>query len=427
MLTFRGFALIALMVLLRHFATPESDPDATRLPNAMILGTVAFAVVVKGCAVIAACRLSELGFVATMKSFGHQRTVLEWAWIVSLPILCVASGWSARLALLELQGWPVSLIFGLWFAPSLLLFFAFELSTSQLEQDCLMSLQGRVERSLLTRWWSRVRLGGTGSLIISIMPAIIILALRDLSHRWLPDIGHGLYAVVAMGLIMVTGLLSASCFLGLWVGARRVADGPYKSRVDELCQALHMARVPLCIVPNQPAWFGAAVVGWTGWDRRLWVSESLLKSLNPQQLDMVLLHELGHVKRGHCWWRSVPVILGASAIVAITFLFFQTTQLESIAGWMRWISLGAVGAALAIAISRLSIHCEIDADRWACEQAARLCEWANHQPGRAAVTLVAALESLHGPAHHASARSWLHPSLETRSHRLLSSFPQVST
>jgi Zn-dependent protease with chaperone function len=226
-------------------------------------------------------------------------------------------------------------------------------------------------------------------------------------------------------------MMLAPMWMRIWMGARPFpphATAPL--RVAEFCRLLHI-RMPsvLCISGNQ-SWHGAALVGWAPPARQLWVGQAVTEQLRPEELDMVILHELAHLRRGHCWWRMAALLLcGGCMVLAMAGGWIAGDiggdgDAAKIAAdpWQLWLERSALvvlGGTVLGALSWTSRRCELDADGEACRQASRICSWAADRPDRAAATLVSALLRMHGADADVRRWYWLHPSLARREQALL--------
>jgi len=100
------------------------------------------------------------------------------------------------------------------------------------------------------------------------------------------------------------------------------------------------------------------------------LSDALLQRLNDDQLRMVILHEVAHVRRWHVWLRFIPVLVGT---VALSLWFQPNTyafMLQNVPGYAIWMhGLATVGGILFLVrcISMIARWTELDADRVAIE------------------------------------------------------------
>ncbi|MCC6512151.1 MAG: M48 family metalloprotease, partial [Pirellulaceae bacterium] len=345
---------------------------------------------------------------------------LEWIWLVLQAWLLPASGLAQILSEAHACGWPNSLLIVAWFLPSLIFISALEWSYAQLETHWTSHQPQGASTLLRERWWQRIRFGSVGAIMTCLVPGVLVLGFMDTIQAWwpaMPERWQAIGSILALGLVSLT---LAPLWLKIWNGARPFdRESIVPQRVHEFCQLLKLPVPEVLRVGDKQVWHGAALVGWTPLFRQLWVGDALVKQLSPQQLDMVLLHELAHLRRGHCWWRLVPLVLCASSIVVMASTpALLWTSSDSKATIWAIDSLGAVplllvGLGIIWLLGWISRACELDADLDACRQARLCCAWAAHQPQRAVDELSSALISLHEGLDQRRG-FWLHPSVNRR-------------
>jgi STE24 endopeptidase len=151
-------------------------------------------------------------------------------------------------------------------------------------------------------------------LALVLAPLILIMTWREVvelaaRRRWLPawvpleglELGGAVVAVILMPLLL-----------------RRVWDtvalgpGPLREMLVEMCRA-HGVRVrELLLWRTHGTMMNGAVMGLIGPARYVMLTDALVDYLPPVQLQAVMAHELGHIRRWHMPWlfAAVSVCLG---------------------------------------------------------------------------------------------------------------------
>lgn len=475
MMSLRGFCLVMSTVLAWHFATAESQEDwhsktFQLSPHWLVGYCVVFCVLGKVMAAVAAARAAYVSDSVAWRQFESQRAILEWLWTGSQSWMLSTSSLASQIAACESLGWSEALLLAIWFIPSVIFLAALEFSAAQLEFSLSSRMATTDTRALLLRWVERLRLGSTGGMIMGLVPVLLVLGAIDLVQWWLPGLPESVHAVIALLVLGLGCLTLAPLWMKTLIGARAFQRGEsVPNRVAELCAAMRVAMPQVLCVGRSHAWQGAALVGWTRLSRQLWLGNALLHRLDDHELDMVLLHELAHLKRGHCWWRLLPLLVCAIAMVAVLALFpadithsalhpvaispavaaappappaailasesFQYATAhqanvllnlsESIGQPIACILI-ACAAIIVFLLSWVSQRCEFDADYTACLMASRICGWASNRPDRAADALTSALTRLHDGEASRRTRHWLHPSVQQRAESLHVAFMNCS-
>lgn len=281
-----------------------------------------------------------------------------------------------------------------------------------------------------------------------VVPILLMLALSDtlglILQRWLPQAEPLAGGVTALALVLVVVPL-----LVPWLAKRL-----WRTRPLDAAEHAWIGRLVARVGPpiEVRLWdtsmrtSNAVVIGFFPGFRTLLVTDRLLAELPADQLRLIILHELAHVRRGHLWLR----------IAAVAPAWLAAAMLVQWLGDDPLIGMLAQGTAilLTLVLLRWAAHAtEFDADRIACQlavgSAARNDYHVSSRPGgrssrrsdgarsdgaavpasaageamneamQEAVRLSSALRAVTADSAQPPRRSsWLHPSVEARCHRL---------
>ena len=210
-------------------------------------------------------------------------------------------------------------------------------------------------------------------------------------------------------------------WLSRWMGVKKLKRGLLRERIEANCKAVGVRVKPMWVA-SEGRWAGAAVVGWLPGFRQLWLGDALVEQLSDEELDMVVMHELAHLKRKHFLWRLIPVVTACAIGIATVSIFSSTSSYSPSDSYMQ-ISGQVTGMMLAssvmlFGISYWSRRCELDADQQACELATVGCFWTQGDRRIATDRLSQSLVKLHCNSAEKDRATWLHPSLGQRLRRL---------
>ncbi len=193
-------------------------------------------------------------------------------------------------------------------------------------------------------------------LVLALYAAIIggLVALIFVSPKW------GIAGVVIGAIIAATTgshLGGASTFLLRVAGARPLGDDhPLDTSVERLAQLADLPPPQLFLVDSETP--NAFTVGLKRTTSRIAVTSGLLETLEPNELEAVLAHELSHVANRDAvvmTFASVPRAIGETMIAEEGVVFYLW--------WVVWwigIPIWALGSLLTLALSR---YREFAADR----------------------------------------------------------------
>jgi Zn-dependent protease with chaperone function len=165
----------------------------------------------------------------------------------------------------------------------------------------------------------------------------------------------------------------------------------------------------------------AMIAGLGGRFRVLMVSDRLLRELLPEQLAMVILHEVAHARRRHALLRIlalVPVWLLGGGLQRV---LNGVDRPEWMAAWAASIAAAASLAGTVLVLRWASHATEFDADAVACDLAVHVSSQIVGVPGTSADAgraLAGALRRVTDGCPSARRSSWLHPGIDQRADRL---------
>ncbi|MDR9500590.1 MAG: M48 family metalloprotease [Desulfurivibrionaceae bacterium] len=183
-----------------------------------------------------------------------------------------------------------------------------------------------------------------------ILPWFCISLLLDLLHLLpMPAVqtfmASGLGEVIVLLLFFLfIALIFPPLLLRIW-GCRPMAAGPFRDHMVAFCQRLNLHYQDIMIWPL----FGgqmvtAGVVGFIARFRYILVTPGLLANLETREIDAVLAHEIGHVKRHHMPLYLL-ILVGFSIIMSpfLELFLYATLQGEWFYRLAAGVNLSASG------------------------------------------------------------------------------------
>ena len=221
-----------------------------------------------------------------------------------------------------------------------------------------------------------------------------------------------------------------------WLAKRMWTTGPLagdeRCQVGELVAAAGLPGLDVRLWDTGMRSPNAVVVGFFAPLRSLLLTDRLIRDLPEDQLKLIILHEVAHIRRHHIWLRMLSVLPGW--LLAAMVLHLGGT------GPLLLLLSNAVAIGGTLVMLRLSGHeTEFEADRVACELATQIgrppsAYRSAHpvistsgistgytgpamEPRAAAAALAAALRRVTA-GDDAGRAAWLHPSVDARCRRL---------
>jgi hypothetical protein len=239
---------------------------------------------------------------------------------------------------------------------------------------------GRTVYHIPTRWryvLQQVRL----HLLLLLVPVLVILGLAELIQELFDRFEPSASSWARDGATFVVGVavfICAPLMARLVLNVNTLRDGPAHDDLARLC-ALHNVRVRGFLLWNTDgAMLNAAVMGLIGPLRYVLVTDALLEMMTRRQVQAVIAHEIGHVRRHHMPWMVISLLaalLGLSLLVSLPFLALDLAgvDLQGDAQMaMDGVSIVGVGALTILGFGWMSRRYERQADTFAVQHLSRV-------------------------------------------------------
>jgi Zn-dependent protease with chaperone function len=346
----------------------------------------------------------------TMRWFGRLRVVHALIWLLIGAMILQQVGW-VRMVRFNWQLGELILIDELLIllpllASLLLSWAAFYRVARAVDSDAQPTLGGYL--ALQARHY----------LALVMTPVLLVLtahdAVRLASPAISPEAAACLLLLPVIGLILFFPLVVRM----LW-RTRPMREGPLFRQLTDFARSAGFHSSRLFVWQTGGSIVNAAVAGFVRPWRYVFFSDALLERFDADEIEVVLAHEIGHVRRNHLAWRMlvilVPVVAWCVAGRAFPEIPAAATKLAAGLGIDSGVLATIAGPVflLLYALTLFAAHSRLlehDADLYA----ARLLTM--HEPETAGCDRVARvldkLARVGGIGHHT--RSWLHPTIADR-------------
>lgn len=124
-------------------------------------------------------------------------------------------------------------------------------------------------------------------------------------------------------------------------GCHPMEDGPARRRIEDLCRRAGLAYADILYWPIfEGRMITAGVMGLVGRFRYILVTRALIDMLHPVEVDAVIAHEIGHVKRFHIPFYLVffigYMLLSLTAVESLLYVIFTTESVIGILLSSNW-------------------------------------------------------------------------------------------
>lgn len=130
----------------------------------------------------------------------------------------------------------------------------------------------------------------------------------------------------ALGVVALVVFVTAPALLRRVWRTDPLEPGPVRERLEAMCRRIGLRCREILVWKSDGMMINAAVMGVIAPLRYVLLSDALLATMNPQQIEAVFGHEAGHVRKHHMQY----------------FLLFALVGWFAVSGLMEWMALGVV-------------------------------------------------------------------------------------
>lgn len=145
-------------------------------------------------------------------------------------------------------------------------------------------------------------------LLFALVPLILLMLVRDAAILSLAAAGLRPSQQTELWLFVLGALFVIAVSPELvrrLLPTQPLADGPLRQRLEALCERTGLPMRDILVWDTDGSMVNAAVIGFLPRLRYVLLSDMLLDSMAPVQVEAVFAHEIGHVKHRHLVWYFV--------------------------------------------------------------------------------------------------------------------------
>jgi STE24 endopeptidase len=167
-------------------------------------------------------------------------------------------------------------------------------------------------------------------LLIVAVPMTLILVAANITRgyeAYLQDWTGSVWASDAvLGVVAFAVFVTAPALLRRVWRTEPLKPGPVRERLDAMCRRIGLRCREILVWKSDGMMINAAVMGVIAPLRYVLLSDALLATMTPRQIEAVFGHEAGHVRKHHMQY----------------FLLFALVGWFAVSGLMEWMALGVV-------------------------------------------------------------------------------------
>jgi Zn-dependent protease with chaperone function len=238
------------------------------------------------------------------------------------------------------------------------------------------ALAARYDGSVLARSrWEYVSERVRGQLVLVLLPVVAILSLADLAAWWELPITEGATSSMLGVAIVAAIVLCYPWLLRACWRAHSMPDGPLRRQLEAALADWRLDVADIMVWPTGGRMANAAVAGLMPQLRYVFVTDALVKNFSADELEVVLAHEIGHLRHRHLPLRLmamfVPLAVWPVLVALGAGAYANTAETISAAAWLPAVAVGVMMVTyMATVWAGYSRLLERQADLFACDSLA---------------------------------------------------------
>ncbi len=158
------------------------------------------------------------------------------------------------------------------------------------------------------------------NLLFLLVPILLIVvcaevidagATRLSEHAWADWVGDAVTLLAAVGIVISAPLLTR-----VVLEVDPMPDGELRQDLLEVCRRHQVSVRDLLVWKTHGSMINAAVLGVIGRLRYVLMTDALLEAMTREQIEAVMAHEIGHIRRHHMPWLLVSMLAAIAIVVA---------------------------------------------------------------------------------------------------------------
>jgi Zn-dependent protease with chaperone function len=222
--------------------------------------------------------------------------------------------------------------------------------------------------------WAYVTFQLRQKLALEFLPLLLLIGQKELNRLFPADWRDWQWAVNLGGLTAgLTVVLGMPWILRLMLGLKALPDGPLRDRLSAAARRLHFRFSNILQWNTHQGMANALVIGLLPWPRYVVFTDKLLEEFQPDEVEAVFGHEVGHVKHQHMLYYLVFMVTSLAVLGMLLNVYMPDLLggAES-EGWGLGVYLSALPMAafllayVFVVFGFLSRRCERQADVYGC-------------------------------------------------------------
>ncbi len=213
-------------------------------------------------------------------------------------------------------------------------------------------------------------------------PILIFTGIHEAMLTLMPEAsGQPWFILASAGLLLFVILILTPWLLKVLWNARPLPPGPLRDRLEQAARRLHFAYTDILLWNTRGGVANAMVTGVFRFPRYVLLSDALIEGLQPEEIEAVFGHEVGHVKHHHMalylgfMFLSLIVISLAANLILPPLPDEEADYFALLGNWSRsgeiWLASAGgllfLGGYIWLVFGLLSRRCERQADIYGCK------------------------------------------------------------
>ncbi len=182
--------------------------------------------------------------------------------------------------------------------------------------------------------WAYVTLQARHNLLL-VVPPLGLLLIQQIIFSLLPELAEAKEALPVLGIVLLfVAFMCIPLLLRMFLGLRPMPQGMLRERLEGAARRLDFRFSDILVWNTRHTVANAMVTGVVPWVRYIVITDRLIDTLSPEEIEGVFGHEVGHIKHHHMSFYILFLLTSLIALAGLIYLGDELLKRPDINDWL---------------------------------------------------------------------------------------------